>query len=109
MSNATGALRPPSLGKLAADDASPLRSISFDNRVSFNPEEHQNIPGLIRQVASLIPYSEMARLHMGSQTWLVLNSDRVVSELIAKRGKITNERPHMPGASDFVSNGKRTV
>ncbi|CAN8106529.1 unnamed protein product [Discula destructiva] len=60
-------------------------------------------------LASLIPYGEMATLHMGSKTWVVLNSDRVVSELIAKRGKITNERPHMPIASDLVSNGKRTV
>ncbi|KAH7625609.1 cytochrome P450 [Sordaria sp. MPI-SDFR-AT-0083] len=40
---------------------------------------------------------------------IVLNSDRVVSELIAKRGRITNERPHMPIASDLVSTGKRTV
>ncbi|KAI1497639.1 cytochrome P450 2C31 [Biscogniauxia marginata] len=60
-------------------------------------------------LASLIPYGEMVTLHMGSQTWVVLNSDRVVSELIAKRGRITNERPHMPVASDLVSNGKRTV
>lgn len=51
----------------------------------------------------------MVTLHMGSKTWIVLNSDRVVSELIAKRGKITNERPQMPIASDLVSNGKRTV
>ena len=51
----------------------------------------------------------MVTLRMGSQTWVVLNSDRVVSEIIAKRGKITNERPHMPIASDLVSNGKRTV
>ncbi|KAM0507798.1 hypothetical protein ACHAQF_003637 [Verticillium nonalfalfae] len=60
-------------------------------------------------LASLIPYGDMVTLHMGSRTWVVLNSDRVVSELIAKRGKITNERPHMPVASDLVSNGKRTV
>ena len=46
---------------------------------------------------------------MGSRTWVLLNSDRVVSEVIAKRGKITNERPDMPIASDLVSNGKRTV
>lgn len=39
----------------------------------------------------------------------MLNSDRVVTELIAKRGKMTNERPHMPIASGLVSNGKRTV
>lgn len=63
----------------------------------------------IRQLGSLIPYGELVTLHMGSQTWLVLNSDRVVSELIAKRGKITNERPYMPIASEIVSNGKRTV
>ncbi|KAF2231527.1 cytochrome P450 [Viridothelium virens] len=60
-------------------------------------------------LASLIPYGEMVTLHMGSRTWVMLNSDRVVSELIAKRGKVTNERPHMPVASDLVSNGKRTV
>ncbi|KZL66377.1 cytochrome P450 [Colletotrichum tofieldiae] len=51
----------------------------------------------------------MVTLQMGSKTWVVLNSDRVVSEIIAKRGKITNERPHMPVSSDLVSNGKRTV
>lgn len=61
------------------------------------------------QLASLIPYGEMVTLHMGSKTWVVLNSDRVVSEFIAKRGKMTNERPHMPIASDLVSYGKRTV
>ncbi|KAK1570180.1 cytochrome P450 [Colletotrichum navitas] len=60
-------------------------------------------------LASLIPYGEMVTLRMGSKTWVLLNSDRVVSEIIAKRGKITNERPHMPVASDLVSNGKRTV
>ena len=46
---------------------------------------------------------------MGSQTWVVLNSDRAVSELIAKRAKVTNERPQMPVASELVSYGKRTV
>lgn len=61
------------------------------------------------QLASLIPHGEMVTLHMGSKTWIMLNSDRVVTEIIAKRGKITNERPHMPIASDLVSNGKRTV
>lgn len=57
----------------------------------------------------MIQYGEMVTLHMGSQTWVMLNSDRVVSELIAKRGKVTNERPYMPVASGLVSNGKRTV
>lgn len=61
------------------------------------------------QLVSLISHGEMVTLHMGSKTWIMLNSDRVVTELIAKRGRITNERPHMPIASDLVSNGKRTV
>ncbi|KAI2610578.1 cytochrome P450 [Hypoxylon sp. NC1633] len=60
-------------------------------------------------LVSLVPYGEMVTLQMGSQTWVLLNSDRVVNELIAKRGKITNERPYMPVASGLVSNGKRTV
>jgi cytochrome P450 len=63
----------------------------------------------VLQLASLTQYGEMVTLHMGSQTWVMLNSDRVVNEVIAKRGRITNERPHMPIASDLVSNGKRTV
>ncbi|TGJ76804.1 hypothetical protein E0Z10_g10835 [Xylaria hypoxylon] len=67
-------------------------------------------PGTFNQwLMSLIPYGEMVTLHMGSKTWVVLNSDRAVTELIGKRGKITNERPYMPVASDLVSNGKRTV
>ncbi|KAL9082950.1 MAG: hypothetical protein Q9165_008713 [Trypethelium subeluteriae] len=66
-------------------------------------------PSFNQWLGSLIPYGEMVTLHMGSKTWVVLNSDRVVSEIISKRGKITNERPHMPVASDLVSNGKRTV
>ena len=54
----------------------------------------------IRQLASLILYGEMATLRMGSKTWVVLNTDRVVSKIIAKR---TNERFHMPVASGTVS------
>jgi cytochrome P450 len=51
----------------------------------------------------------MATLHMGSQTWVVLNTDRVVGDIIGKHGKITTERPHMPIANELVSNGKRSV
>ncbi|KAI0967468.1 cytochrome P450 2C31 [Xylaria arbuscula] len=60
-------------------------------------------------LVSLMSYGEMATLHMGSHTWVVLNSARVTLELIAKRGKVTNERPPMPVASDLVSNRKRVV
>ena len=49
----------------------------------------------IRQLASLISYGEMVTLRMGSKTWVVLNSDRVVSEIIAKRGEnYQRETPH---------------
>ena len=39
----------------------------------------------------------------------MLNTDRVVHEIIAKRGQITAERPYFPIASDLVSRGQRTV
>ena len=51
----------------------------------------------------------MTTLHLGSRTWVLLNSDRVISDIILKHGKITTERPSMPIASDLVSQGKRTV
>ena len=46
---------------------------------------------------------------MGSKTWVFLNSNRVVAEIISKRGSITHERPPMPIASDLISHGKRSV
>jgi cytochrome P450 len=51
----------------------------------------------------------MTTLHMGSRTWVLLNSDRVISDIILKHGKITTERPYMPIASGLVSRDKRTV
>jgi len=51
----------------------------------------------------------MVTLQMGSRTWIVLNSKRVASEIINKRGSVTHERPYMPIASGLVSNNKRTV
>lgn len=49
----------------------------------------------------------MTTLHLGSKTWVLLNSQRVVEEIIAKRGSITHERPHMPVASGLVSRDNR--
>ncbi|KAK1975281.1 cytochrome P450 [Colletotrichum cereale] len=43
----------------------------------------------------------MVTLRMGSKTWVMLKSGRVVSEIIAKRGQITNERPRMSVLSDL--------
>jgi len=52
----------------------------------------------------------MATLHLGSKTWIFLNSNRVVSELIARRGSATNQRTPMPVSSGIVSHGdRRTV
>ena len=51
----------------------------------------------------------MTTLHLGSKTWVLLNSSRVASEIIAKRSKVTNERPHMPIAGGLVSNYKRAA
>ena len=49
----------------------------------------------------------MTLLHMGSKTWVFLNSNRVVNEIISKKGAITNERPYMPIASGLVSRDNR--
>ncbi|KUJ17079.1 cytochrome P450 [Mollisia scopiformis] len=58
---------------------------------------------------SLRIFGEMTTLHMGSHLWVVINSDRVASEIISKRATITSERAHMPISSDLISNGKRSV
>lgn len=59
------------------------------------------------QLSSLSRFGEMTTLHLGSKTWVLLNSQRVVEEVIAKRGSITHERPHMPVASGLVSRDSR--
>ena len=54
-------------------------------------------------------YGEMTTLHLGSKTWILLNSDRVVTEIIAKRGSLTNGRSPMPVASGIVSRNARSL
>ena len=51
----------------------------------------------------------MATLRMGNRTWVMLNSNRVVQEIIAKRANITGERPYLPITSGLVSRHKRTA
>ncbi|TAQ90978.1 hypothetical protein B7494_g699 [Chlorociboria aeruginascens] len=77
---------------------------------SLNEFFHARKSGqLVPWLLSFRKYGEMSTVHMGSRTWVFLNSDRVVSEIIAKRSKITSQRPTMPVASGLVSNKKRTV
>lgn len=49
----------------------------------------------------------MTTLSMGSKTWVLLNSERTLNEIIAKRASITNERPYFPVAGGLVSRDKR--
>lgn len=49
----------------------------------------------------------MTTLHMGTKTWVLLNSSRVVNEIIAKRATKTHERPFFPIAGELVSGNKR--
>lgn len=51
----------------------------------------------------------MTTLRLGSRTWILLNSQRVTQEIIAKRGNITSERHYLPVASDIVSRGMRSI
>lgn len=51
----------------------------------------------------------MTTLHMGTQTWVVLNDEQAVADIIKRHNRITSQRPEMPIASDLVSCGMRTV
>ncbi|KAJ9137172.1 Cytochrome P450 [Pleurostoma richardsiae] len=54
-------------------------------------------------------YGEMTTLHLGAKTWIFLNSKRVVSEIIVKRGSVTNTRSPMPISSGIVSRDGRSL
>ena len=51
----------------------------------------------------------MTTLRMGESTWVLLNSDRVVHEIISKRANITHQRPHLPVASGLMSQYQGTI
>lgn len=51
----------------------------------------------------------MTTVHLGSKTWILLNSKRVVGEIIAKRGILTNGRSPMPISSGIVSRNNRSL
>lgn len=52
-------------------------------------------------------YGEMTTLSVGTKTWVLLNTERVVNEIIAKRASLTHERPYFPIAGGLVSRNKR--
>lgn len=52
---------------------------------------------------------EMTTLHLGSRTWILLNSNRVCHEIIAKLGNATAERNRMPISSGIVSRDMRSL
>lgn len=60
-------------------------------------------------LTSISRYGEMTTVHMGSRIWIILNSSRVMFEIISKHGKITTERPYLPVTSGLVSRFRRTV
>ncbi|KAB5585083.1 cytochrome P450 [Coniochaeta sp. 2T2.1] len=54
-------------------------------------------------------YGEMTTLHIGQKTFVFLNTNRVVSELISKRSRLTSSRSPYPISSDLVSHGARSL
>lgn len=70
---------------------------------------HTSLVANTIQLRSLAKYGEMTTVHIGSKTWIFLNSHRVVSEIIAKRGSVTNTRSPMPIASGIVSKDGRSL
>ncbi|KAI1176019.1 cytochrome P450 [Nemania sp. FL0916] len=63
--------------------------------------------GLVPWLQQQARYGEMTTLSMGTKTWVLLNNERVLNEIIAKRASITHERPFFPIASGLVSRGHR--
>ncbi|KAI0404424.1 cytochrome P450 [Xylaria palmicola] len=61
------------------------------------------VPWLLEQAQ----YGEMTTLSMGTRTWVLLNSERVLNEIIAKRASVTHERPDFPIAGGLVSRNHR--
>ncbi|RVX70565.1 hypothetical protein B0A52_05216 [Exophiala mesophila] len=57
----------------------------------------------------LAKFGEMATTHLGSKLWVILNSDRVATELYDRRSRVTNGRPHYPIAGDLISLNNRSV
>ncbi|GFF98589.1 hypothetical protein IFM53868_09869 [Aspergillus udagawae] len=60
-------------------------------------------------VNSLTKYGEMTTVHLGSKIWIFVNSQRVVSEIIARRGSITNGRSPVTAASRIISRHGRSL
>ncbi|KAF4555597.1 Cytochrome P450-like protein 29 [Elsinoe fawcettii] len=54
-------------------------------------------------------YGEMFTCKFGSDTWVFLNSSRVVEDLMEKRSAIYNSRPEWPMAQGIISGGSRIV
>ncbi|KAK3945718.1 cytochrome P450, partial [Diplogelasinospora grovesii] len=65
----------------------------------------QLVPWLVTQSQ----YGEMTTLSMGTKTWVLLNTSRVVNEMIAKRASMTHERPYFPIAGGLVSRGNKRL
>lgn len=61
------------------------------------------------QLLEIAKYGEMTTVHLGSKTWIFLNSHRVVSEIITKRSSVTNTRSPMPISSGIVSHDRRSL
>ncbi|KAK4951529.1 hypothetical protein LTR10_010505 [Elasticomyces elasticus] len=63
----------------------------------------------LSQAHEIAKFGEMTTTHLGSKLWVVLNSNRLVSELYGKKGSVTNGRPPYPMVSDAISEGRRSV
>lgn len=61
------------------------------------------------QLLSMAKYGEMTTLHLGSKTLVLLNSSRVVSEIIAKRSSQTSTRTPMPISNDIVGRNRKSL
>ena len=59
------------------------------------------------QLTEQAKYGDMTTLHMGTKTWVLLNTSRAVDEIFVKRAALTHDRPYMPIAGGLVSKDQR--
>ena len=59
------------------------------------------------QVMEQARHGELATLSMGTKTWVLINSGRMLNEIFAKRTKYTHERPYLPIVGGLVSRDLR--
>ncbi|KAI4859622.1 cytochrome P450 2C31 [Hypoxylon rubiginosum] len=94
-----------SLGKRFVMPRGPSGQMLLGNLPSWlrARRERATNPWLAKQAR----YGELTTLSMGSRTWVLVNTSRMINEILAKQTKSTHDRPWLPIAGGLVSRDLR--